>query len=301
MSKYKKALLFYNDKSGQSDSVSQIKLIQEHFTQRNINLTVETIPKPTDEIQTIITKAKQDHVDLIIAAGGDGSVSMIASPLVKIKLPLGILPIGTGNLLSKEINIPQKLELALEVLTDDESQIHSIDVFEVQNRYYVLNISAGISSKVMKTTNSSEKKMLGVFAYLFHFIQQLLGLKLLRFEIDHDGFKSSYLASEVLVTNGRLVAIEPLEWDEDVSLNDGKLDLFIIRAVSFVDIVGFVISIFSKRTWQNPIVKYIQFEDYCRIATKEPIPAQADGDSIGKTPLEIRVVPNALSIIVPKN
>lgn len=300
MSNYHRAILFYNEKSGKSETSGQIETIKEYFVDQNMDLEIVKVPKPPEEMAAIIAQAKSDGVDLILAAGGDGTVSMVGSPLINSDIPLGILPIGTGNLLAKELMIPINLVKALELITSGESETISIDVLKLDDQYYILNISVGVSSRVMKSTTSDEKKRLGVFAYLIHFIQQILGLKLQRFTIDYDGQKEFHLASEVLITNGRLMGVEPLEWSEDISLNDGKLDIFIIRAANILDLISIFFAAFSKRKWKSPVIRYVRFEEYCRIETKDPIQAQADGDAVGKTPLVIQVEPQALTLIIPK-
>jgi len=110
MSIYHQAILFYNNKSGQSDSDRQIKTIEEHFKKERIALKIVDIPEFSGDIPTIINQGIKDAVDLFIAAGGDGTVALVGNSLVGTGTPLGILPIGTGNLLAKELNIPRQIE-----------------------------------------------------------------------------------------------------------------------------------------------------------------------------------------------
>lgn len=299
MGKYSKAVLFYNRKSGQSDSYHQLKTIQEHFNQLKTPLIIHTVPEKAKNIKSIISNAINEGADLFIAAGGDGTVSLVANPLVGTEKPLGILPIGTGNLLAKELKIPRHIEDALNLISGNSSRMFSLDTFTLDDHNYVLNVSAGVTPKVMEKTQSEEKQRLGVFAYLIHFFEQLFGLKLERFDVEYDHVRESYIASEVLITNGRLMGVENLEWSDDITLNDGMLDIFIIRAANIIDILSFVFSAFTKQKRKNPIVKSIRFREYCRIETQTPLKVQADGDPVGKTPIEIHVKPHALTIIVP--
>lgn len=299
MAKYHKAILFYNEKSGQSDYATQINLIRSHFAAHQIDLTIINVPLPPEEIAAIVKKGQEDGIDLVMAAGGDGTVAMVATPLIHTDLPLGILPTGTGNLLAKELKLPQRLEKSLEIITADTSEIFVIDTIQLDHQNFVLNLSVGVSSKVMGEINSEEKQRLGFSAYLLHFIEQLLGLTLDRYTIEYDDHRVSHAASEVLITNSRLLGVEPLKWPGDVALDDGQLDLFIIRAANFPDLLRFLATLFSKNRKKNPIIKSYRFEKYCRIETKDPIRVQADGDAVGETPIEIKVQPHSLNIIVP--
>ncbi len=300
MAAYKKALLFYNEKSGQIDNDQLLPKIQQFFKDHQIALQTEFLPQPQSSMHALIDQAIKDGMDLFVAAGGDGTVSMVGDVLANTEYPLGILPLGTGNLLAKQLKIPLKLENALEVLISPDSVMLGIDTFSFDDRDFLLNLSVGISSQIMEITPSEEKKRLGAFAYLFHFLQQLLGLKLYRFNIEIDDRLMSLHASEVMITNSRTIALEPLEWSEDVYINDGELDLFTVRAVNLLDVLGFVISVFTKRTWKNPIIHHFRIKEYCQIESSHPLPIQADGDPVGFTPLKVLVHPISLKIIVPK-
>lgn len=295
-----KAILFYNKKSGQTSTGQKREKICAHFVQHEIELEVIIVPKPQAEIQKIVNQAIEDGVNLFIAAGGDGTVSFVGNALIGTEIPLGIIPLGTGNLLAKELHIPQKLEGALELLTSAEHDTIKIDTIQLEERSYILNVSVGVTPQIMEQTDSSDKQRLGFFAYLINFIQQILGLKLQRFNLEYDGKKKTYSASEILITNGRSIGVEGLQWSQDVSLIDGALDLFIIRAANLFDILSLLISIFAKNERMNASIKIVRFTDYCRIKTQSPIRIQADGDCVGETPVEVKVNPSSLSIIINK-
>jgi len=148
----------------------------------------------------------------------------------------------------------------------------------------------------MAMTPPEEKQKLGVKAYLIRMIQQLLGLELHRFDIEYDRKRISINASEILLTNSRTIGFESLKWSEIVSLDDGKLDLFIFRARNIFDVLGLILSIFRKKETRTP-VKFVQFSDYCRIETRSEMNTQADGDLLGKTPVEVSINPLSLKII----
>jgi YegS/Rv2252/BmrU family lipid kinase len=300
MPKNTKVIVFYNNKSGHSKYEKHRDIIQSHFQEHNIECTIVEVPQPQDELNDLISQAIDEGVSLFIAAGGDGTASLIGNPLIGTGMTMGILPLGTGNLLAKELKIPVKIKKALELITDTASQIIQIDTFSMEARHYILNLSVGLTPKVMQGTESEEKKRFGLFAYFVHFLEQLLGLKLHRFEIIIDGENVSYTASEILITNSRATGLEHLEWADNVEINDGALDMFVIRAANIFDIVGLIISIFTKQQKRNPVVKIHQIKDHCRISSPSPLPTQADGDPLGETPVEIKVKPNSLNVIVGK-
>ena len=300
MAAYSKAILFYNEKSGQSNRKDLRQKIRAHFDEHNILLEIFVIPKPPEEISEIVSQAVSEGVDLFLAAGGDGTVSMVGNALLGSEIPLGILPLGTGNLLAQELKVPVKLEKALALITGNDHDVIKMDTFQLKERNYILNLSVGLTPKVMESTESKEKQQLGVIAYLLSFIQQILGLKLHRFTVDYDHHKEAYTASEILITNSQATGVEPLKWSDDVFVNDGYLDMLIIRAANIFDLLGLIISIFVHRQKYNPVIKYIQFKEYCQITTKTPTRTQADGDPVGQTPVKILVDPGSLKVIASK-
>lgn len=295
-----KALLFYNPKSGHSKVEHHCELIKSHFATHQIELETVIVPIPHNEIDAIIKAAISDGVTYVIAAGGDGTVSMIGTHLVGKDVPLGILPLGTGNLLAKTLHIPLKLDEALELITGNDHTCFQIDTFKMDDLYFLINVSVGLSPKIMSSVGSEDKQHLGLFAYLINFTQQLLGLKMHRVYIDCDHKTSSHLASEILITNIRTAGIDPLTWSDDIALNDGLMDLLIFRAANLWDILGLMVSVFTKKGKLNPVVKFKQVKEYCQVDSQSPLQTQADGDVIGKTPFKITIHPRSLSIIVSK-
>ncbi len=292
---FKKAILFYNTKAGQSNLLDHQEVITAHFGEHQIQLSFFVIPDSELNIEEIVTQGIAEDVDLFIAAGGDGTVSLVCNALIGTGLPLGVLPLGTGNLLAKELGIPTSLPDALSTLTTDPC-MEKIDTFYIEGHHYVLNVSVGISPIVMAMTPANEKQKLGSKAYLIRLIQQLLGLKLHRFDIEFDHQYLSVMATEILLTNSRTMGFESLKWSDEISLNDGKLDLFIIRAKNIIDVLGVIFSIFRKKE-TDPVIKFFQFTKYCRIESRTEMKTQADGDLLGVTPVEVLINPLSLNII----
>lgn len=294
---YSKAIIFYNKLSGHMKFFDPRQLIHDHFSKCEIIYKIVEVPLPQAELQAIVSEAIDEGFDLFIAAGGDGTVSYIGNFLIGKDKPLGILPLGTGNLISKEFNIPQRLPDALELITSGNHKTILMDTIKFRDRHFTANISAGITPKIMENTHAEDKKRLGFFAYVINFVKQLLGLELQKFQLSFDGHELTVMATEILISNSRSICVESLKWSEDVAIDDGILNIFVIRAANIFDLVKLIFSIFTKKEKYNPEIKSFQFSDYCRIETAEPMPIQADGDCVGVTPMEVHVVPNSLKLI----
>ena len=301
MSDYRSAMVFYNTESGHSKKGRHLDTIRSHFEKHGVSVNIIEFPRQGEDIKTTVDKISVDEADLIIAAGGDGTASLLSKKVINTGKSFGIIPLGTGNLLAQELKIPINLEKALSLIMADHPKTLLIDTIQLEDRCCLHNVSAGLSPKVMKSTHSKEKQHFGLLAYIVNFIQQFLGLQRHRFFVEYDGHNISFVASEVLITNGRSAGVETLKLSDNISLNDGQLDLFIIRAKNFFDLINLIISLFTKKSQQDEVMKHVKFSEYCRIETPTPLPTQADGDTIGETPLEIRVLPESLKIIISED
>ena len=301
MSIFKNAVIFYNTESGHSKKGRQLEIIKSHFDKRDIPVEIIQIPRESEDIKTTLDNVPFDNADLVIAAGGDGTASLLSKKVINTGKSFGLIPLGTGNLLAQELKIPMNLEKALNLITADQPRTFLMDTIKLEDRCCLLNVSAGLSPKVMKSTQSKEKQRFGLFAYIVNFFQQLLGIKNHRFFIEYDNHNLSFVASEVLITNGESAGVETLKLSDNIKLNDGQLDLFIIRAKTFIDVINLVVSLFSKKNRKDDVMKHVKFTDYCRIETQIPLPTQADGDTIGETPIEIKILPKSLKVIISEN
>jgi diacylglycerol kinase family enzyme len=97
------------------------------------------------------------------------------------------------------------------------------------------------------------------------------------------------------------MGLEPFYWGDDVFVDDGCVDLFVIRGKTFFDFLSMMGSVlwFIKR--RSPLLMHIQAHRRIRFDTERPQPVQIDGDLIGMTPVEIKVLPAVLKIVVPKS
>ena len=122
----------------------------------------------------------------MIAAGGDGTVVGVANGLVNSPVPLGILPLGTGNDLARVLGVPLKVDEALDLLVGDHLIIEA-DALKVGDRYFFSNVSVGITPQVMGETKSAQKKRFGLLAYLWTMIRRSNLFQLHRYTLTIDG------------------------------------------------------------------------------------------------------------------
>lgn len=249
-------------------------------------------------IPYLVRQALDDGCDLVVAAGGDGTVSEVAQALVGTQTPLGILPVGTANVLARDLGIPLDLEGACALLAGQHA-VAAIDALRVGERYAIVSIGIGIYSEVVKATDSATKKRFGRLAYGWTLLRRLAGYQSHRFTIVADGQRRRSRALLVLVANTPSVGLEPFRWGEHIAPDDGIADVCVVTARTLRAYVALAVRALFRRQAEDPNVSYLRARRVIDIATRHPLPLQVDGEIIGATPTRIEVVPAALRVVVP--
>jgi diacylglycerol kinase (ATP) len=150
----------FNPKAGKEGQVDEIRsALASHFTSPRWKPEIyETTGK--EDLLVICRAACNQGASLVVAAGGDGTVASVANALVFSQVPLGILPLGTGNVLARALSIPLKLEEALDLLVGDHAVIE-VDALKVGDRHFFSNVSVGISPAMVSETTPAQKRRLG--------------------------------------------------------------------------------------------------------------------------------------------
>ena len=237
--------------------------------------------------------------DTFIAAGGDGTIAAVAGALVGTDRLLGILPVGTGNVLARELGIPMRIGRALQVITDGH-EVRKIDGMQVGDRHFFLNVGTGINARIMRDTDRGDKRRFGRVAYVWTGLKALFDFQPHRFSLIVDGERSSHRASEVFVANSGVLGDPSLRWEPSVQLDDGHLNVCIIRARTILDYLRVGWRMLTGGHKREPGVECRLVDEDVTIQAERALPLQADGEFIGETPITVHVVPEAASIAVPE-
>jgi len=254
---------------------------------------------PGEALPDLVREALSQGYDLVVAGGGDGTVSAVANGLVGSETPLGIVPLGTANVLARELGIPVDLEAACQLLGDASSAFVSIDAMRVDDRCYFTQVGVGIDAIMIRDTHREAKRRFGRIAYLWTAFTRLLGFQPRHFALVIDDRPIRQSASEVLIANSGILGQPPLRWGPGIRPDDGQLDVCLVRARTirhYLSVAGhFLLGQHAK----SPNVRYLTVRKSVSIATPRPLPVQADGEIIGETPVLVHVIPQALRVVVP--
>ena len=156
-----KAMLIYNPTAGQIWQQFQPEMVKNYLQEQGWQVDVE----PTQKIgggTDLARKAAQLKYDVVIAAGGDGTINEVAQGLVHTPVKLGFLPVGTTNVLAREFKIPLNYEEALAYLPQAESRL--IDLGKLNQRHFLLMAGVGYDAEILMRVNKQFKNVAGKLA-----------------------------------------------------------------------------------------------------------------------------------------
>jgi YegS/Rv2252/BmrU family lipid kinase len=282
--------------SGTADDV-RIAL-ERHFGDR-IELEIyETTGSDDEDVVSVVREALAKGCNLVIAAGGDGTVSDVAEGLVGSNVPMGIIPVGTANVFARELGLPLTLDEACAMLAGQHA-ISSVDAMKARDKYFVLQIGIGLDSLMIRDTEREAKRRFGRAAYIWTALTRLVGYQPVRFTIVVDGKRLRPRASQVLIANGGVLGIAPFRWGPNICPDDGRIDVCIVSARTALDYLGLIWHTVLGQQRRDRNVRYLAATESILINADQPLPVQADGEIFGETPIRIEVVPDAVSVIVP--
>jgi diacylglycerol kinase (ATP) len=249
-----------------------------------------------DPGQEATREALAEGVDLVIAAGGDGTVMACVTGLAGTDVPLAVLPGGTGNLLAANFDIPSDLDGAVEVALHGERR--RLDVAAMGEDRFVVMGGIGFDAAMLRDADPRLKERLGAVAYVISGLGQLRR-RSTRFELRlDDAAPFTRVGQGVLVGNlGRLQGGLPVM--PDARPDDGLLDVGVLRTRTLLDWARLAVGVLLRRRRNDPELEVFRARRV-EVRCDRPQPVERDGDPAGETDhLVVEIVPRALTLCVP--
>lgn len=295
-----KVFVVFNPKAGKEGQADEVRAsLAHHFIPPRWTPEIyETTGK--EDIPAICRAACERGASLVIVAGGDGTLVGVANGLVHSPIPLGIIPLGTGNDLARALFVPLKIDEAVELLAGDHAVIE-VDALQIGERYFFSNVGVGMSPAMMDDTSSAAKKHFGRLAYLMTMIKRSSIFRLHRYTVTLDGQSRSIRAAEVMISNTTLLKKPPMVFGPPETLGDGQLEVYALTAHYPWDYLRLVWDLFVRPGKPAAKLSHWVIKQSARVDAPRRSPmVQADGEVIGHTPVEIKLVPKAIHVIMPK-
>jgi diacylglycerol kinase (ATP) len=251
-----------------------------------------------EDLTEVARAAAERGCEIVVAGGGDGTVSAVANGLIGTAAALGILPLGTANVVAQELGIPLDVEGACTLLSGPHA-VGRIDGMEIEGRHYYMRVGIGIDALVIRDTRGEAKRRFGRGAYAWAAFTRLIGFQPRRFRLSVDGSPVQAHASEVALANCGIMARRPLRWGPGIRPDDGRIDVCIIRARNVIDYLILGLQLVLGRPRSNRHITYMVAERGVAVAADIPLDVQGDGETIGVTPVQVNVVPGDIRVVVP--
>ncbi len=229
-----------------------------------------------------------------VVMSGDGLLGAIGGAMAGSDTPLGIVPGGRGNDLARVLGIPDDPEGAVEILLGGHSR--RIDVGEANGKRFLGIVSVGFDSEANRLANETSF-LRGNLVYVYAGLRTLIGWKPARFTLQIGEQRTRLSGYSVSVANSRAFGggmyIAP-----DAELDDGEFDVIAVGAVGKLRFLGNLPKVFKGTHVDEDEVRVFRARRL-ELSASRPFPVYADGEHLTDLPASLRVLPRALSVLVP--
>jgi len=247
--------------------------------------------------ESLAREAVKKSPSLIIAAGGDGTFNEIVNGIAGSEIPMAILPLGTTNVLAKELGLPETVDDALEVALNGTPKTVSLGKIYITchsslvTRYFLLMAGIGFDGEAVFRINETIKKISGKGAYIFSGLKTLSAFNPDKLILDMDG--KTYTGYSVIISKvakyGGNFKITP-----DARLTDPFFYVCLFKGKGRLDILRYVTGIVAGKHLGFRDVEYVRAKN---INVEGDAHIQIDGDYFGRSPARIEVVPDTVRLV----
>lgn len=246
------------------------------------------------DARSIAAEAVRDGVEVIIAAGGDGTLNEVVNGIGTAPVRIGILPVGTMNVFATEIGIPQgNLESAWRII--ESGRVIEVDLPQANDTRFVQLAGVGLDAEVVRKTSTDSKKALGPLSYLLTLVQVAAAKPSRVILSDESG--RIYEGSFALIGNGRLYG-GPFPVFKRASMYDGLLDVLVFQNQSHWDVLRYFQAIAFGTHADLPDVEYFQTPSLS-VRSDGEVPVELDGEVAGMLPCSFSIESHKLSVLAP--
>lgn len=249
------------------------------------------------DAESFAREAIKESPSLIIAAGGDGTVNEVINGIAGSEIPMAILPLGTTNVLAKELGIVEDVERAMEVALTGTPKTVSLGRIVTASsfvpRYFVLWAGVGFDGEAVFGISESIKKVWGKGAYIYSGIKTLFRFnpEELIFDIGRKTYSGYSAVIGKVAKYGGNFKITP-----DANLVEPSLYVCLFKGKERLDIFRYILGIVAGIHLRFRDIEYLKAT---AIEIKGRAHVQIDGDYLGMTPAKVEVVPHMLKLVYP--
>jgi diacylglycerol kinase family enzyme len=252
------------------------------------------------ELETLVRGAVTEHPRMVIAAGGDGTISTAAAALAGTDITLGVLPFGTLNHFAKDLGIPLELEASVQNIL--ENNVIAVDVAEVNGRVFINNSSLGLYPDMVRDRERQQTR-LGrgkLRSLLWASLSVLRKFPFIVVRIDVESLKREFVTPVVFIGNNEY-QMAGFNIGERESLERGVLSIYVVKKHRRAALVWLSVAALLGRLEQGRDFESLNTTELVIETPRSRVLVSTDGEvQPMSAPLHYRIRPRNLRVIVPR-
>ncbi len=295
-SPYKNIQIVINPAAGNNEPM--LNILNDVFKSHGAQWDARITHKKGDG-ERLAREFAESGADLVMAYGGDGTQREVAKGLTGTGVPMCILPGGTVNALALELGLPIQLANAAQLVFQPESQVRKIDVCQTEDDFFLLRAGTGLAGSLSAAVDRELKDRLGWLAYIVGGLRSLTQPEVNTYTITIDGETIEKEGVACLLTNSNTLGILGLSLSNEVKIDDGLMDVFLIDANWQQLILPAIGTSLQTAELAKSLQHWQGKEITVTTQREEELFADGEDESIGNTPVTAKLLAGALSVITP--
>lgn len=289
----RRALLLVNPNSRRGGE-ADLHSIVERLESASFSVLLKKSKSADDCMEQL--EAHGADVDLVMVAGGDGTISAVAEALYRFGKPLAIVPLGTANDLARSLAIPDDPDMAADLVL--AGSLRPIDLGVVNGHYFFNAVNIGLGTEITHQLTPDLKRSWGVFSYLKAFWASVSRQRAFAATITVDGQRFRQRSIHITIGNGRYYGGGNVV-DDQAEIDNGKLCLYSLKPLSLwrLLVLAPLLRLGKQRLADEET--FVLSGQRIRVETGKSLEVHADGEGVGRTPADLEVLPKALLVYAP--
>ena len=305
----RKALLIHNPNAGGggADRRKELDEARRIFATGGIEADLAETTGPGDATE-IALRAGNEGRQLVIACGGDGTLNEVVNGLARQqnghRVPLALLPGGTANILAKELTLPWDIPQAAQRLVRGTVREIALGLATPVNepekaRYFLSVAGAGPDGRITYAVDLELKAKMGVFAYWWQGAREVLNYKFPRFNVKT---KDQTIEASLVIVGRTKHYGGPFKITTEADLYEDQFELAVLTTQSGLRYLSYLPTLWFGNLRNSEGVHFVKADTLlCEPTGGEPVYAQVDGEPLSRLPVEFKIVPRALKLLIPED
>lgn len=248
------------------------------------------------DAEVFAAEARRADCDVVVVAGGDGTINEVVNGLCRGsgEVALGIIPLGTANVLAHEMGLPLSPRVVAETLA--RGPLKRVHLGHAGDRRFMLMAGAGFDAVVVEHVDLGLKRLIGKGAYVLEMLRQSRRYPFPTLTVTDRDSGLSHDAATAVALNGRLYG-GPFVVVEDGGLTEPALDMVLLKRKGMFNVIRYAAGLASGRLSRFSDVEVLRGTHFSIDGHGEPV--QGDGDILARLPAEMRVADETVDLVFP--